>query len=646
VKANPVTGRVLIFYSPETPGLDLGLLLRQFLDEQSTRHEEPAPNGATDSSLARVVRPSLPSRQHLATPPLLSLMGHTLGLLQGLTFMTIFNTARGEGPGFLRTLGLTRTGPRLVFITALSLLLSGVSHFVQHLRKRAWRKLAQTTQHNLRTQLIARIETQDMAFFDRYGTGRIISLVTQDTERVGDFVERAGDEAIERALTIIVSGGLLILVSPSLALLGGLTLPFILLSTRLYGGKVTESYAGLAQAGSGFSQMLENNLSGIADVKSFTAEEQEIERLREGDLTRADAAVRATSVSSLQSQMTGAIFAVGFALTAGYGGRQAAAGRITQTEYFRAAYWFPQLLGSLMSIGQITQLYHGAVSSAGKLAEVLDSEPQIRSGPVRLPRKKVRGELLFENVSFGYDPSVKVLEDVSFSVEPGKTVAIVGPTGSGKSTLLNLLLRFFDVDEGRVLLDGRDIRECDLHDLRAAISLVSQDVHLFEGTVRENVLYGQQGAPQSRIVKAMRDAGASELLKTLPGGLEARVGERGHRLSGGERQRVAIARALLKLYGGASILALDEATSHLDSETEAAIKKSLRKASSGKCVIMIAHRLSTIRSADKIIVLERGRIIEEGTHDQLLKRKDLYASLWHLQNEDPFGGELEVSIRR
>jgi ATP-binding cassette subfamily B protein len=329
-------------------------------------------------------------------------------------------------------------------------------------------------------------------------------------------------------------------------------------------------------------------------------------------------------------------------LTAGIGGKLAAEGEISSSHYLAATYWFPQLLMSLRGVETITGLYYSANDSAKRLAEVLDSRPKIRSGRARLPVGKVRGEVIFENVSFGYTPSVKVLDNISFHLLPGEMLGIVGPTGSGKSTLLRLLLRFYDVDSGRIFLDGKDIRELNLKDLRSSVSLVSQDVYLFQESVRENVRYGRPRASEKQIIKAVRDAASLDVLKSLPDGLDTEVGERGSRLSGGERQRVAIARALLK---GAPILALDEATSHLDNETESAVRRSLRKAAAKRSVIMIAHRLATIRRADKIIVLERGKIREKGSHEELLNEEGLYATLWRLQSgEELSGGGFEVRL--
>lgn len=644
VSANPVSGRVLVLYEPSTIGLHVGSLIRESLGDLATElglaRISSSKNG---SSLSRIIKLSLPDRRKVVKPALLSIIGHAVGVVLGLCFVGIFNTASGEGSRFLKALGFVSKGSRLVFMTCISMLLIAVELVTRNRRKRAWRSLALEAQHNLRTELVSKIENQDMAFFDGHGTGNLINLLTEDTAQIKNFIERAGDDTVELAMIITVYGALLAITSPGLALLTLLTLPFIVMSSRLFGKKASKLYASASQSSSEFTQMLENNFSGIADVKSFTAERRETLLLSKANLELSKAQLEAVSISAIQAQLNFAFTNAGFFLTAAYGGQQVAKGKITKGQYFLAAATFPSLVSALKDIDQVTGLYHGATSSANQLAEVLDSRPTIQNGPLLLPKQSLRGEIAFENVSFGYDPSVRVLNDVSFELKQGETLGIVGPTGSGKSTLLKLLLRFYDVDSGQILLDGNDIRELNLGQLRGAVSVVSQDAHLFQGSIRENVVYSQEYASEEQVLEALRDAEALNLIETLPGGLDAEVGERGQRLSGGERQRVAIARALLKLFSGAAILALDEATSQLDNETEAGIKRSLRKAASGKSIIIIAHRLSTIRSADRILVLERGNIIEEGTHETLLDGKGLYASLWQLQNEDPFGA-LEVRI--
>ena len=648
--ANPVTGRVLVFYTEGTPNLHTGRLLAELM-RGIARHAGPGRRGGKgkgrkgESHFSAILRRSLPPGNGKLGPPLLSVLGHTVKLLRGLSFVGIVNTARGEGPGFMRLFGVVRQGPRLLFMSALSLVLTGADLWLQHLRRRAWRRLAQQTRHNLRADLITRIETQDMAFFDQHGSARLINLVIKDTTQIGEFVESAGDDIIEKALTITVSGAFLVIASPTLALLACLPLPFMLLTSRLFGRMAADRYARQAETSNRLSQMLENNLYGIADVKSFTAEGEEIRRMLECDLRLSRETLAARGVSSLQTTLTNGAFSAGYVVTACYGGLMALGGGISTSDYLRVFYWFPLLLSSLTEIEGITTQFYKASGSARQLADVLDSRPRVRSGPLPLPPGGLRGEVVFEGVSFGYDPAVKVLDNVSFRLRPGETLAIVGPTGSGKSTLLRLLVRFFDVEAGRILLDGKNVRDLDLRGLRRAVSMVNQDVHLFQSSVRANVLYGQEAASDQQVLEALREAGGQELLKALPAGLDATVGEHGQRLSGGQRQCVAIARALLKLRNGAAVLALDEATAHLDNRTESVVRKSIRRAASGKSVIVIAHRLSTARAADRILVLERGKVSEEGTHEELLAGGGLYASLWQLQNGEGAHGGLEVRVR-
>ena len=295
-----------------------------------------------------------------------------------------------------------------------------------------------------------------------------------------------------------------------------------------------------------------------------------------------------------------------------------------------------RLLWPLTLLGQTFDLYQRAMASTSRILDLLDTQPKIQSGKERLAREDVRGEMRFENVSFAYKERQPIFQSLTLDLPAGRTTAIVGSTGAGKTSLLKLLMRFYDVNEGAILLDGRDVRELSLHDLRHAVGLVSQDVFMFHGTVRENIAYGRRDATREEIIEAAKVAEADEFIRLLPQGYETIVGERGQKLSGGQRQRISIARAVVK---DPPILVLDEATSSVDNETEAAIQRSLARISEGRTTIVIAHRLSTIRGADCIYLLEDGALAEQGKHEELLELGGAYAALWRVQT-----GEAMASI--
>lgn len=629
-QANPLSGRVLVVFDPGPPKLNVGALILDTLRHLPRLSALAPVSRSSNANLYRILKTSLPERKQLGGAIFFSLLSFSIHFCEGLF---VVSTIRSRGR--IATSDQPSAKPLSVTSVALvSVLLNTADTWARYERLRRWRQVGLATQQKLRSRLIARVGDADLSFFDTHSTGALMNLIAQDTGSIEEFVERGCEMAVDKTLTAIVSGAILISASPRLAALSCLPLLPLLLMPRVLGRRTALAYARRAQMKAQFSEALENSLAGIVDVKSFTAEHEERRRLDNCDRALAEASDESGTVWALQTGIGRGVYSVGMSINSAYGGDLLAEGKLTQLQYLRAVYMFPRLMDSIDGMSEVQRLYRDACASADRLSEVLDRKPKIHGGPVRRSRREFTGEVAFDNVTFGYSPGVKVLRNVSFELRPGETLGIVGRTGSGKSTLLRLLMRFYDVEEGRILVDGRDIREFNLRDLRSAVGLVSQDVYLFQGTVRDNVLYGQPRASDDEVMEALREAGGEELLQTLPGGLQAQVGERGRKLSGGERQRIAIARALLK---GAPVLALDEVTSHLDYETEAAVQRSVRRVTMDRSLITVAHRLSTIRDSDKILVLEKGRIHEAGKHADLIAAGGVYAALWRLQT-----GELEV----
>ena len=502
----------------------------------------------------------------------------------------------------------------------------------------AWRGVAQDVQHHARMDAFANVERLELGWFEDRSTGRLMSVLSDDVNQLERFLDGGANDLIQLAVTGVAVSTAFFVISPAIAWWAMLPVPLVIVGSLWFQKRLEPRYAEVRTRVGDLNARLSNTLGGMATVKSFTAEGEEHRAFERESLAYAEANRRAILLSSAFSPLIRIVILVGFTVTLVYGGHLALEGTLAVGAYGLLVFLTQRLLWPFTRIGAVLDLYQRAMASTRRVLDLLDVAPRIVDGPRELPRQDVRGEVRFDSVRFAYGAGSLVLDGLDLPCPVGRTTAIVGATGAGKSTIVKLLLRLYEDDRpdaGRIGLDGLDVRELRLADLRRSIALVSQDVYLFDGTVRENIAYGgDEGATLDRVTAAARLAEAHEFIESLPRGYDTIVGERGQKLSGGQRQRIAMARAILK---DAPILVLDEATSSVDNETEAAMQRSLAKVCEGSTTIVIAHRLSTVRHADAIHVLDGGRVVERGTHDELIAADGLYARLWGVQTGQPFG---------
>jgi ATP-binding cassette subfamily B protein len=444
------------------------------------------------------------------------------------------------------------------------------------------------------------------------------------------------NDILQVLTTVIVIGGVFFLFTPNIAWMAMLPIPFILIGAVGFQSFLTPRYALVREKVSLLNSRLANNLSGIMTIKSFTTEAYELDRLKQESEAYRYSNQLAIALSSAFVPIIRIVILTGFTAILYFGGLEVVSGKLAVGSYSMLVFLTQRLLWPLTDLGKTLDLYQRAMASTRRVMKLLATPIAIPSGHLSLLPSQIRGDLELRAVTFAYQDYQPVLQNLSLTIPAGKTTAIVGSTGSGKSTLVKLLLRFYEIQAGTIYLDGTDIREIQLGDLRRSMGLVSQDVFLFHGTVRDNIAYGKADATVDEIVTAAETAEAHRFILNLPYGYDTIVGERGQKLSGGQRQRLAIARAVLK---NPPILILDEATSAVDNETEAAIVRSLDRITQNRTTIAIAHRLSTIRHADWIYVLEKGQIIEQGLHEDLLCKQGVYAGLWQVQT-----GESPISM--
>jgi ATP-binding cassette, subfamily B, bacterial MsbA len=481
---------------------------------------------------------------------------------------------------------------------------------------------------DLRTDLFRHMQTLSLGFFSRRRTGELISRLMNDVAALQHLLTDAPIDAAKQVVTLVGGVAILFLMNWRLCVLIVILLPIIALVARLFGRRLRALSTGIQDETAHTSTIVEEVMAGIRVVKSFVREEYEQTRFAGQAQRTLNVAMKRAAVLALFVPTITFLTFVAAAGVLWYGGMQVIRGTLSPGDLVAFVLYAGLLIGPFGTFARLYSQVKEAQGALQRVFEILDTRPEVADPASAHPLPMVRGEVVMAHVSFAYDPRTPVLSDISCTIHPGEVVAIVGPTGAGKTTFINLLHRFYDPLSGMVLIDGHDIRSVTVASLYRQIGLVPQEIHLFGGTIRENILYGRETATPDEVEEAARAANAHDFILDLPDRYETQVGEKGMNLSGGQRQRIAIARAVLK---NPRILILDEATSALDNESEILVQEALDRLMRDRTTFVIAHRLSTIQKADRILVLEKGRIVEEGTHAALLERRGLYYHLYTLR---------------
>lgn len=550
---------------------------------------------------------------------------------------------RSQGQDSLANIVITNDvvpGQGINFDTLAHILLGALIVYVfasvfQWLQGRVATGIVQRTTYDLREEVEAKLARLPLSYFDGLPRGEILSRVTNDIDNVSTTLQQSLSQIVTSVLTIIGVLTMMFLISPLLALVSLVTVPLSVFAAAAIGKRAQPQFVTQWATTGNLNAHIEEMYTGHSLVKVFGRADESAETFREHNEQLYQSSFRAQFISGMIQPSLAFIGNLNYVFVAVVGGLQVASGALSIGSVQAFIQYSRQFSQPITQVASLANLLQSGVASVERVFEFLDADEQSPDPVDAAPLGTVRGRVAFENVSFRYQPDVPLIDNLSLSVEPGDTVAIVGPTGAGKTTLVNLIMRFYEVSGGRITLDGRDITEMSRDDLRSNIGMVLQDTWLFGGTIAENIAYGVDNATQEHIVAAANASRVDRFIHTLPDGYDTKLDDEGSSVSAGEKQLITIARAFL---AEPSILILDEATSSVDTRTEVLIQHAMSTLRQGRTSFVIAHRLSTIRDADTILVMEDGRIVEQGAHDGLLAANGAYARLYAAQ----FSAAIEV----
>jgi len=498
-------------------------------------------------------------------------------------------------------------------------------------------KIGQNMLFKMRSELFTHLQNLSFSFFDKADSGDVMSRVTNDTDSIGEVFTSGVVSVISDVLSMSLVIFVMFTINVQLTLVSLLVVPLIVGAAALFNSKFRKAYMATRTQISKVTSKLEQSLAGIREIKSFTKERDVIREFREANLQDFQANIQATKVWGTFFPTIQMIQAIGSSIVMLYGGFLAFNGALGPLEdavgiLITFLLYVGRFFGPIFDLTNFYNTVQSALAAAERIFELMDTEPEIKDSEDAIDIPPIKGEIIFENVTFGYDPQHPVLHNINFRIKPKENVALVGPTGAGKSTIIKLISRFYEPQSGTIKIDGYDIRRVKQKSLRSQMGIVLQDSFLFSGTIMENIRYGRLDATDEEVINAAKLVGAHEFISKLPEGYNTKIGERGAGLSVGQKQLISFARALLR---DPAILILDEATSSIDPYTDLLIRKAMKKLFKNRTSIVIAHRLSTVREVDRIFVIDNGQIIEEGTHEELIKRGGLYKHLYEMQFKEP-----------